>query len=91
MQRNGKSGREALSFRWGADGAALAPLICCGALLAPALIGSAGFAALAGKFLNPAVQVTALALFVILVGIAWKRKLFFAGFGNRLGSEEKGP
>ncbi len=71
--------------------AALAPLVCCGTLLVPALIGSAGFAALAGVFLNPAVQVTALALFVILVGIAWKPKLLFAGFGNRLGSEEKGP
>ena len=63
--------------------ASLAALICCGALLMPALIGSGGFAPLAGVFLNPVVQVTALALFTILVGIAWKRNLLLSGSGMR--------
>ena len=66
----------------------LAPLVCCGALLLPALIGSAGLAALAGVFLNPVLWVPALVLFAIWVGIARRRKLLSSGSG--MGISEPG-
>jgi len=57
----------------------LASLVCCGALLLPALIGSAGLAFLAGVLLNPILWVPALVLFAIWVGIARRRKLLNSG------------
>ena len=67
----------------------LAPLVCCGALLLPALIGSAGLAALAGVFLNPALWVPALVLFAIWVGFARRRKLLFSGSRMRISEPVK--
>ena len=67
----------------------LASLACCGALLLPALIGSAGLAALGGVFLNPVLWVPALVLFAIWVGIARRRKLLKSGSGMRISEPGK--
>ena len=67
----------------------LASLVCCGALLLPALIGSAGLAALAGVLLNPILWVPALVLFAIWVGFARRRKLLNSGSGMQISEPGK--
>ena len=53
---------------------AAAPVICCGGLLLPALIGSAGFATLTAVFKDPLFQAGAAIAMVLLVAILWRQR-----------------
>lgn len=54
---------------------AAAPVICCGAIFLPAVIGSVGFAAVAAVFRDPLVQAGAAIGLVVLIAALWRRRL----------------